>query len=138
MDRIKILFMTLLTWLMTFFVSLRIEIQAMVVFMVIDYITGVILAVVFKKSLKTESGAYSSHIGFKGLAKKVLMMLLMLVLFYVDKMIGTSIFVTLGAIGFSINEIASILENAGKMGIKIPKVFEKALDVLASKEIEEN
>ncbi len=119
---------------MSFFVSLQIEIQALLVFMVIDYITGLLVALFFKKSTKTASGAYNSTVGFKGLAKKVLILLLLLVLFYVDKMMDTRVFLTLGAIGFSINEIASILENAGIMGIKIPKVFENALDVLRTKE----
>ncbi len=136
MDRVKIIFITFMSCLMTFFVSLSIEIQALIVFMIVDYITGIILAAVFKNSAKTDSGAYNSQIGFKGLAKKVLMILLMLVLFYVDKIIGSKVFLTLGAIGFSINEIASILENAGQMGLKIPKVFERALDVLVSKESE--
>ncbi len=106
--------------------------------MVIDYITGLLLAMFFKKSCKTETGAYNSQIGFKGLAKKVLIGLLLLVLYYIDKIASTRLFLTLGAIGFCINEIASIIENAGLMGVKIPKVFENALDILRSKEDKES
>ena len=57
--------------------------KALIVFMVLDYLTGVIVAGVFHKSKKTDSGKLSSAAGLKGLAKKVLM------LFLVDGVIGS-------------------------------------------------
>ncbi len=134
LDRIRFGGVAIFSMLMSFFVSLQIEIQALVVFMVIDYITGIFVALFFKNSSKTATGAYSSGVGFKGLVKKVEILLLLVALFYLDKITASSVFMTLGAIGFCVNEIASILENAGLMGIKLPKAFENALDVLRNKQ----
>ncbi len=118
---------------LTFFTSLNIELQGLMVFMVIDYITGVLVATVIKGSNKTESGAYSSAIGFKGLVKKVYIILLLCVLFYADKMASTDFLLRFGTIGFAINEAASIIENAGLMGIKLPKALNDALEILRGK-----
>lgn len=132
MDKMKIWSVYIIGVFMSFFVSLQIEIQALVVFMIIDYVTGIFVAVFFKNSQKTLTGAYSSGVGFKGLVKKVEIILLLIALFYVDRLLGTEVLMSLGAMGFCINEFASIIENVGLMGMKLPKVFENALDVLKS------
>lgn len=102
----------------------------LVCFMAIDYITGWILAVVFKKSHKTESGGYSSAIGLKGLCKKFMILLLIVVANLLDQQIGGNYIRDGACIVFIANEAMSILENAGLMGIPIPKVITDALDVL--------
>lgn len=106
----------------------------LVCFMVIDYITGWMLAVIFKKSHKTESGAYSSAIGLKGLCKKFMILLLIMVANLLDQQIGGSYIRDGACIVFIGNEAMSILENAGLMGIPIPKVITDALDVLHAKQ----
>jgi len=103
-------------------------------FMGIDYVTGWILAVVFKKSHKTESGCYSSAIGMKGLCKKVIILLLVVVANLLDRQIGANYVRDGVCIAFMVNEAMSIIENAGLMGVPIPKVITKVLDVLHEKQ----
>lgn len=108
----------------------------LVYFMLVDYVTGWILAVVFKKSHKTESGGYSSAIGLKGICKKFMILLLVMVAYRLDQLIGGSYIRDGACIVFIGNEAMSILENAGLMGLPIPKVITDALDVLHTKQQE--
>lgn len=110
----------------------------LVCFMLVDYATGWILAVVFKKSQKTESGGYSSAIGLKGLCKKFMILLLVMVAYRLDQLIGGSYIRDGACIVFIGNEAMSILENAGLMGIQIPKPIADALDVLHAKNNQES
>ena len=108
------------------------------VFMLIDLVTGWILAVVFKKSHKTETGGYSSAIGLKGICKKVMIFLLVAVANLLDAQIGAN-FVRDGVcIVYISNEAMSILENAGLMGVPIPEPIRKALDILNGKKEDKN
>ena len=107
---------------------------SLVAFMLIDYATGWIVAVVFKKSHKTESGGYSSAIGLKGLCKKFVILLLVAVANLLDQQTGVNYIRDGACIVFTVNEAMSILENAGLMGIPIPKPIAAALDVLHSKQ----
>lgn len=102
----------------------------LLVFMVIDFVTGWIVAVVFKKSHKTETGGYSSAIGLKGLCKKGMILLLVVMANLLDQQTGANYIRDGVCIAFMVNEAMSILENAGLMGIPIPAVITKALDVL--------
>ena len=103
-------------------------------FMVIDFVSGWILAVVFKKSHKTETGCYSSAIGLKGLCKKVMILLLVCVANLLDVQIGANYIRDGVCIAFMANEAMSIIENAGLMGLPIPEWLIKALDILQTKE----
>ena len=106
---------------------------ALLVCMGVDYISGSIVALVFHKSTKTETGAYNSMYGLKGLCKKGLMLLFVLVAVQVDRMLGTSYVRDAVCIGFAINEILSIVENLGLAGIPMPESIMKALEQLQSK-----
>lgn len=103
-------------------------------FMVIDFITGWIVAVVFKKSHKTDSGGYSSAIGLKGLCKKCMVLLLVVVANMLDVQLGANYVRDGVCIAFIVNEVMSIIENAGLMGIPVPAVITKVLDVLTESE----
>lgn len=105
----------------------------LILFMAMDYITGLIVAGVFKKSNKTETGALESYAGFKGLCRKGVMLLIVLVGYRLDLVIGTSYIKDAVIIAFIANEVISIIENAGLMGIPIPEVLKKAIDVLNDK-----
>ena len=105
----------------------------LVCFMLADYVTGWIVAAVFKKSHKTESGGYSSAIGLKGICKKFMILLLIMVAYRLEQLIGGSYIRDGACIVFIGNEAMSILENACLMGIPIPKQIQNALDVLHSK-----
>ena len=101
--------------------------------MAIDYFTGVIVALVFHRSPKSDSGGLNSSVGFKGLLRKIAVLLIVVVANQVDILIGTTYVRDAVVIGFCANEIISVLENAGLMGIPIPSVLLKAIDVLKNK-----
>lgn len=109
----------------------------LVIFMAIDYITGLIVAGVFKNSEKTDTGALESRAGFKGLCRKGVTLLIVLVACRLDLVIGTTFVKDATVIAFIANETISIIENAGLMGIPIPSVIVKSIDVLKSKAEEE-
>lgn len=108
----------------------------LIIFMAIDYITGLMVAGIFKKSDKTETGALESKAGFKGLCRKGVILLIVLVACRLDMVIGTNFVRDATVIAFITNETISIIENAGLMGIPIPKAIVRAIDVLKSKENE--
>lgn len=104
------------------------------ILMAVDYITGWIVAGVFKNSEKSENGGLSSSAGFKGLAKKGVMLLFVLMAYRLDLTVGSTYIRDAVIIAFIANEVISITENAGLMGIPIPAVIIKAIDVLKSRE----
>lgn len=110
------------------------DITTLIIFMCIDYITGIIVAAAFKRSQKTETGALSSKVGFIGLCKKGVMMLVVLIAHRLDLLIGTDYIRTATVIGFCCSELVSIIENAGLMGVPLPPVIIKAIDILKNKD----
>lgn len=106
----------------------------LIIFMVIDYETGIIVAGVFHRSGKSKSGALESRAGFKGLCRKGMILLILLVACRLDLMLGTGYIKDCVCIAFVVNETLSIIENAGLMGVPIPQVLIKAIDVLKAKE----
>lgn len=107
--------------------------QTLLLFMGIDYLTGLIVAGVFKNSNKSESGALESRAGWKGLCRKGMTLLIVLISYRLDLMLGTSYIRDAVVITFAVNEALSILENAALMGLPLPAVLVKALDVLKQK-----
>ena len=103
---------------------------ALVVCIAVDYLSGSIVALVFHKSTKTETGAYNSAYGLKGLCKKGLMLLFVLVAVQIDRVLGTDYVRNAVCIGFCTNEILSIMENLGLAGIPMPQAVVKALELL--------
>lgn len=106
---------------------------ALLVCMSVDYISGSMVALVFHKSSKTESGAYNSMYGLKGLCKKGLMLLFVLVAVQIDRLLGTAYVRDAVCIGFCANEVLSIVENLGLAGIPMPEAVIKALEQLQQK-----
>lgn len=109
-------------------------ITTLCIFMIIDFASGLIVAGVFHKSSKTESGTLKSESCFKGLCKKVFMLLFVVIANRLDLQIGTSYIRDMVCIAFIVNELISIVENAGLMGLPIPSVITKAIDILKEKE----
>ena len=101
-------------------------------FMGVDYVTGLIVAAV-GKSRKSRNGHLSSLIGWKGLAKKCVSLLLVLVAVRLDIVLGTSYIRDCVCIAFMCNELISIIENAGLLGVPLPEILIKAIDMLQSK-----
>lgn len=95
--------------------------------------SGVIVAGVFHKSKKTESGSLKSVAGAKGLCKKGMILLCVLIAYRLDLATGVDYIREAVIIGFMSNELISIVENAGLMGVPMPAAITKAIDVLQSK-----
>lgn len=110
----------------------------LMIFMTVDFVMGLIVAGVFHKSRKSETGALNSRAGWKGLCKKGVALLFVLVAHRLDRLLGTDYIRTTAIIGFIINESISIVENAGLMGVPFPEVITKAIDMLKSKKEKEN
>lgn len=106
---------------------------ALLMCMAVDYLSGSIVALVFHNSQKSESGAYNSMYGLKGLCKKGLMLLFVLVAVQIDRILGSSYVRDAVCIGFSVNEILSITENLGLAGVPMPEPVLKALEQLRNK-----
>lgn len=106
----------------------------LVIFMTVDFIMGLIVAGVFHKSNKSKSGALNSHAGWKGLCKKGVILLFVLIAHRLDMLLGSDYIRTTTIIGFIANEVISIVENAGLMGIPLPDAIRKAIEILKHKE----
>ena len=109
-----------------------IALQALIVFMVVDYITG-IAAAFYKKDKKGETAGLSSTRMLKGLVKKGIMLLIVLVGVQADYLLGTN-FVRYAVIfAFLANELVSILENACAIGVADVPILQKVVDILNKK-----
>lgn len=110
---------TILTWL---FGSWDTALGILILFMVLDYITGLIKGYVTKE--------LSSNIGLHGLARKSIILIVLIVAVALDRLLenGNWLFRTLVAYFYIANEGLSILENCGTLGLPVPQ---KILDALA-------
>jgi toxin secretion/phage lysis holin len=97
---------------------------ALIAFVVVDYITGIMCAIVDKK--------LSSAVGFKGICKKVLIFLLVGVANILDvNIIGSGSVLRTAAIFFYLsNEGVSLLENASHLGLPVPNAIKEVLQQL--------
>ena len=105
----------------------------LLIFMAIDYITGLIVAGVFHASPKSEGGALESRAGWKGLIRKSCTLLFVLIAARLDMVMDTTMIRDGVIIGFLLNELISIVENAGLMGIPLPAVLSNAIEMLKQK-----
>ena len=104
--------------------------QTLVLFVVLDYISGIMAAAVQKK--------LNSEIGFRGIVKKVFIFILVAVAFKLDMLFGTDV-IRIAVIGFYLGtEGLSILENAGKANLPLPEFLTKALQQLRELRGEDN
>ena len=106
---------------------------ALLVCISVDYISGSIVALVFHKSSKSETGSYNSAYGLKGLCKKGLMLLFVLVAVQMDSLMGADYVRDAVCIGFCSNEVLSIVENLGLAGVPMPQAVVNALEQLQKK-----
>ena len=86
-----------------------------------------------KKSSKSETGALESKAGWIGLIRKLVSLLFVLVAYRLDLIIGTTYIKDAVCIAFIVNELISLTENAGLMGIPIPEPIMNAIELLRSK-----
>lgn len=105
--------------------------QTLVLFMAADWITGgILLPGVFGKSPKSPNGAMESRAGFKGLCRKGMILLYVLIAARLDMLMHTDNLRDAVCIGFIANESLSIVENAGLMGLSLPDGIRRVIDLL--------
>jgi len=107
---------------------------SLLIFMGIDYFSGLVCAGVFHKSKKSESGALESKASFKGLVKKCMILLFVVIANRLDVVTGSTFIRDAVCIAFMVNELISIVENAGLMGIPIPQAITNGIEILKNKE----
>lgn len=105
----------------------------LLIVMAIDYISGLVVAGVFHRSPKSEGGALESRAGWKGLVRKGMTLLIVLIGCRLDIMLGLMYIRDALIIAFIINELLSITENAGLMGLPIPDALKDAIELLKDK-----
>lgn len=109
------------------------SIVTLLIFMSVDYLTGIICAGVFHKSGKSDSGSLESSAGFKGLCRKGMILAIVLIAARLDVTFGFNYIRDGVCIAFILNESISIVENAALMEVPIPKVLTKAINVIKNK-----
>ena len=102
----------------------------LLIFMGLDYISGLIVAGVFKNSPKTDTGSLESKAGWKGLCRKGMMLFYVLIAAKLDLLLGVNYVRDTVCIGFIVNELVSIVENAGLMGMPMPEGIQKVIDIM--------
>ena len=105
----------------------------LVIIMGVDYVMGLMLGGVFHNSPKSKNGRLESRAGFKGICKKFAMILVVVVCYRLDLLTGLSYLRDGVCVAFCVNEVISITENLGLMGISVP-ILNKAIDILQDKE----
>lgn len=107
--------------------------QVLIGLMAADYVTGLIVAGVFKRSGKSETGALESRAGFKGLVRKCTILMLVWVAAMLDRLTGAAYIRTAVCLFFIGNEGLSILENTALMGVPYPAFIKNALEAMRDK-----
>lgn len=105
----------------------------LLIFMGTDFLLGLLIAAFWQKSDKSRSGAVSSYSAWKGLVKKGVTLLIVLVAHRLDITLGTEYIRPAVIIAFCINELISIIENLGIMGVPLPTVLTGAIELLQNK-----
>ena len=117
----KCLFALVFTWLTWLFGAWDTAISILILFIVLDYITGVMRGYVNKE--------LSSDVGLKGIARKTIILIVLIVAVALDRLMNTGnwIFRTLVCYFYIANEGISLIENCGALGVPIPYKLKNAL-----------
>lgn len=107
--------------------------MTLLIFMAIDYMSGLIVAGVFHSSDKSETGTLNSAACWQGLLKKSMTLVIVLVAARLDIVLGTAFVRDAVVIAYIVNETISIIENAGLMGLPVPDVIMQAIEQLQGK-----
>ena len=106
------------------------DIIILIVLMIIDLIVGFLISAIWQKSSKTDSGKLSSSVMFKGIVKKFLTLVIVVIAYQLDILLAMNVIRHIVIIAFIVEEVLSITENIAITGIKIPTIITKALDAL--------
>jgi len=122
----------------SFFITMPPLVWILIAVMSIDFVTGLICGAM-GLSEKTENGYLKSHEAFKGLLKKSLILLVVLLASLLDMAVskgtGIQFEATMGAacLWFIASEGLSILENVARMGVPVPKIMLRLLEIMKDK-----
>lgn len=108
----------------------------LMIFMATDYVTGLMVAGLFNNSPKSPTGALSSKAGYQGLARKFMILVFIMIGALFDRSMSVDFAKNAVILSFMANELLSIIENAGLMGVPIPSVLKKAIEILKDRETE--
>ena len=111
--------------------------QTLVMFIVIDYVTGMYVAGILHKSPKTKSGGLSSEKGFHGIIKKVMLLVFVAIMYRLDLFFNIDYLRNGTIVAYCVNELISIIENAGLMGVYVPDIVKRGIDLL-NREVDDN
>jgi len=129
---IYIIFSSIGAFLLALMGGWDIAMQILVVFIAVDFIMGLLVAIT-KRSPKTGTGGLSSYVCFIGLCRKIAVLLLIMISHALDGLLGTEFIRNAAITGFCLNELISIIENTGLLGLKLPPVIMNAVDLLKLK-----
>lgn len=107
-----------------------VTLKVLVGFMAVDYVTGILVAAVWHKSSKSETGALESNACFKGLLKKMMILLIVWMAAMLDRATGSELVRTAVCLFYIGNEGLSILENSVIMGVPWPNTIKNVLEVM--------
>ena len=107
-----------------------VTLKVLVGFMAVDYVTGILVAAVWHKSSKSETGALESNACFKGLLKKMMILLIVWMAAMLDRATGSEFVRTAVCLFYIGNEGLSILENSVIMGVPWPETIKNVLEVM--------
>ena len=133
---LKVLILVLIigfVFLLCLFIGIDFSIRTLLLVMTIDYVIGISLAIT--GSSKHGYGKLSSKIGYKGIVKKITILLLVALGAIIDEYlvsrgISFEYIKDISIIAFIINEIVSIVENSKLAGLEIPDIFTKLIEFL--------
>lgn len=131
---VLILIITFVGWL-CYFIGIDFSIKTLLLVMIIDYAIGISLAII--GSSKHGDGKLSSKIGYKGLIKKITILLLVgLGAIIDDYLVASGIsfeyIKDISVVAFIVNEVVSIIENSRLAGLNIPDVFTRFIEFLGN------
>ena len=123
---------------LSFFCGMPPVMWVLVAVMSLDYLTGIICGIM-GVSEKTEHGHLASSAAFRGLMKKVLIIIVVLLAALLDKAVSMGAGVEFAAVTgatclwFIASEGISVLENVVKMGVPVPEILTRALELMKNK-----
>lgn len=121
--------------ILSFFTGIPPIMWVLIAAMTLDYVTGLATGLMGVSS-KSERGGLSSRAAFEGLMRKAMILAVVLLAVLLDSAVQTGAGVDFAAVTgatclwFIASEGASVLENAAEMGIPIPKILLRALEIM--------
>ena len=106
------------------------ELMILLLLMIIDLITGTLVSAIWHKSSKTKSGKLSSRVMFKGIVKKILTLVIVVIAYQLDILLNIDMIRYIVIISLIIEEVLSIIETIALTGIQVPTIISKGLDIL--------